>query len=163
MILGLDLSLVETGLVKLYPSDNHNYLFSLIKTEAHQFNSEFERICFILHQISEHTLHPLMPDLVVIEGLSFGSKNTRSLTSLAKLHFAIENHLVIYNIRYEFVPPSTLKKHITGKGNAKKEVMLLKIYKKYGIEFSNHNIADAYALAKYGEEVILNRNTKSEE
>ena len=37
------------------------------------------------------------------------------------------------------VPPMTLKKYAAGKGNAKKQEMLLQIYKRWGIEFTDDN------------------------
>lgn len=46
------------------------------------------------------------------------------------------------------VPPMTLKKFAAGKGNAKKQEMLLQIFKRWGIEFNDDNAADAYALAR---------------
>ena len=46
------------------------------------------------------------------------------------------------------VPPMTLKKFAAGKGNAKKQEMLLQIYKRWGIEFNDDNAADSYALAR---------------
>ena len=46
------------------------------------------------------------------------------------------------------VPPMTLKKYAAGKGNAKKQEMLLQIYKRWGVEFNDDNAADAYALAR---------------
>ena len=46
------------------------------------------------------------------------------------------------------VPPMTLKKFAAGKGTAKKQEMLLQIYKRYGVEFNDDNAADAYALAR---------------
>lgn len=46
------------------------------------------------------------------------------------------------------IPPMTLKKYATGKGNAKKQEMLLQMYKRWGVEFNNDNAADAYALAR---------------
>ena len=50
------------------------------------------------------------------------------------------------------VPPMTLKKYASGKGNAKKQEMLLQIYKRWGIEFNDDNAADAYALARLAAE-----------
>jgi Holliday junction resolvasome RuvABC endonuclease subunit len=46
------------------------------------------------------------------------------------------------------IPPMTLKKYASGKGNAKKQEMLLQIFKRWGIEFNDDNAADAYALAR---------------
>jgi crossover junction endodeoxyribonuclease RuvC len=46
------------------------------------------------------------------------------------------------------IPPMTLKKYATGKGTSKKQEMLLQIYKRWGVEFSDDNAADAYALGR---------------
>lgn len=46
------------------------------------------------------------------------------------------------------IPPMTLKKYATGKGTAKKQEMLMQIYKRWGIEFNDDNAADSYALAR---------------
>jgi crossover junction endodeoxyribonuclease RuvC len=54
----------------------------------------------------------------------------------------------------------TLKKYAAGKGNAKKQEMLLQIYKRWGIEFNDDNAADSYALARL---VSGNFITKMEE
>ena len=51
------------------------------------------------------------------------------------------------------VPPASIKKHFTGKGNASKELMLetaLKLYPKC----TDDNEADALALFKYSKEVL---------
>jgi len=50
------------------------------------------------------------------------------------------------------VPPMTLKKYASGKGNAKKQEMLLQIYKRWGVEFNDDNAADAYALGRLAAE-----------
>ena len=46
------------------------------------------------------------------------------------------------------IPPMTLKKYAAGKGNAKKQEMLMQIYKRWGIEFNDDNAADSYALGR---------------
>jgi mannitol/fructose-specific phosphotransferase system IIA component (Ntr-type) len=46
------------------------------------------------------------------------------------------------------IPPTTLKKYITGKGTGvQKNQILLNVYKKWGVEFNDDNAADSYALA----------------
>ena len=67
-------------------------------------------------------------------------------------HFEGTNHYAAappINLRTPLViPPMTLKKYATGKGTSKKQEMLLQIYKRWGVEFSDDNAADAYALAR---------------
>lgn len=53
------------------------------------------------------------------------------------------------------VPPMTLKKYAAGKGNAKKQEMLMQIYKRWGIEFNDDNAADSYALARLAAGVTI--------
>lgn len=55
------------------------------------------------------------------------------------------------------VPPMTLKKFAAGKGNAKKQEMLLQIYKRWGIEFNDDNAADSYALARLASGVGIDK------
>ena len=52
------------------------------------------------------------------------------------------------------IPPMTLKKYATGKGTAKKQEMLLQIYKRWGVEFNDDNAADAYSLARLAGECV---------
>lgn len=54
------------------------------------------------------------------------------------------------------IPPMTLKKYAAGKGNAKKQEMLMQIYKRYGIEFNDDNAADSYALARIAAKLHIN-------
>ena len=46
------------------------------------------------------------------------------------------------------VPPATLKKFATGRGNAKKVEIVLAVYKHFGKEIRDDNEADAYVLAQ---------------
>ena len=46
------------------------------------------------------------------------------------------------------VPPTSLKKYVTGRGNGvQKNQMLLQVYKKWNVEFPDDNAADSYGLA----------------
>lgn len=87
-------------------------------------------------------------DVVCLEGLSFGSQGM-SLAQLGAAHYIIRVLLYERSIDFSIVSPSTLKKFVTGKGNCKKDLMLLKVFQKWGVEFSNDNLADAYSLARF--------------
>jgi len=46
------------------------------------------------------------------------------------------------------VPPPSLKKYVTGKGQGvSKSQMMLHVYKKWGVELNDDNAADSYSLA----------------
>jgi Holliday junction resolvasome RuvABC endonuclease subunit len=53
------------------------------------------------------------------------------------------------------VPPMTLKKFVSGKGTATKDMMLLNVYKRYGVELTDNNAADAYGLARIASEFVI--------
>jgi len=59
------------------------------------------------------------------------------------------------------VPPMTLKKFVSGKGTATKDVMLLNVYKKYGVELTDNNAADAYGLARIASEYCLDQDERA--
>jgi crossover junction endodeoxyribonuclease RuvC len=59
------------------------------------------------------------------------------------------------------VPPMTLKKFVCGKGTATKDLMLLNVYKKYGVEFSDNNATDAYGLARIAAEVAIDADERA--
>ncbi len=52
------------------------------------------------------------------------------------------------------VPPATLKKYATGKGNADKLAMVMAAYKRLGYDGSDHNEADALWLRAIGQELL---------
>lgn len=54
------------------------------------------------------------------------------------------------------VPPTSLKKYVTGAGNAAKDNMLLGVYKKWGVEYKDNNLADSYGLARLAEAIYTN-------
>jgi crossover junction endodeoxyribonuclease RuvC len=69
--------------------------------------------------------------------------------SIGELGGVIKLLLYDNSILFGLVQPTVLKKFVTGKGNSKKELMLLNVYKKFGFDTDNNNIADAYALGRF--------------
>jgi Holliday junction resolvasome RuvABC endonuclease subunit len=87
--------------------------------------------------------------LVAIEGYSYASHG-RSTVSLAELGGIVRYGLWCEGIIYIDVPPSTLKKYATGKGNADKGAMLVAAVKRLGYEGTDNNEADARWLHAVG-------------
>ncbi len=83
---------------------------------------------------------------VTMEGYAYGAQMAHMAGELGGM---VKLSLIIDKIYPLIVAPSMLKKYVTGKGTGvQKNQMLLNIYKKWGIEFTDDNAADAYGLAK---------------
>jgi len=143
IFVGIDHSFTGTGVI-LLDKDGEILEQKLIKSNPKQTIEE--RLIDLREQLS---FIPVIVNLkrVCIEGPSYGS-NGQFILQMGALHFIIRILLFEHNVDYEIITPGALKKFVTGKGNAKKELMLLKVYKKWGVEFSDNNMSDAYGLAR---------------
>jgi len=86
-------------------------------------------------------------DKVVIEGFSYNSRG-RSVSTQYGLGWIMRYELYDAMIDYIEVPPTTVKKFATGKGNAAKDVVMREVYKRWGFENDSNNICDAYVMAQ---------------
>ena len=152
-ILGLDLSLVASGVVLI--NDGNVELREIIKSKPNGKLpiDELLRILMIRDKI-KIIVEETQPDLVMIEGLAFMARNTTALVQLAALNYLMREVVNKSGRPFVVVAPTTLKKFVTGKGNCQKDLMLLEIYKRYKEEFLDNNLADAYGLARIGLEVL---------
>lgn len=155
--IGIDPSLAETGFCVI-DFKKKTCFSGTLETPPKKDKmpvSEISRMKNIVDKIEEIT-EGKKSFVLTIEGISLSSRNTNVLAQLCGLNYMIRDRF--YDLfsegRIYIVPPTTLKKFITGKGNSKKEMMLLETYKKYGVSFSNNNMADAFGLAKIGEALI---------
>lgn len=83
---------------------------------------------------------------VAMEGYAFGSQMANMLGELGGM---VKLTLLDFGIYPLIVPPTNLKKYVTGKGNGiPKSQMLLFVYKKWGVDITDDNAADSYALAR---------------
>lgn len=149
LIVGIDPSLTSTGIVVLRGGEVE--LAETIKTKPnfpliHRVSVIYSTIASIIEETT--------PDLIVIEGFSYGSKG-RAIFDIAYLGWRIREELERLRkqagIPWIDIPPTQLKKFATGKGTSNKEVILQQVYKRWGFETSDNNIADAFVLAKIGQ------------
>jgi crossover junction endodeoxyribonuclease RuvC len=88
--------------------------------------------------------HILKHDLVVIEGYSYASGNKAH--DIGELGGVVRLALHEAGIRYEVVPPASLKLYACGVGNASKDDVLLAAVRRLGYEGKSKDEADAYWL-----------------
>lgn len=103
--------------------------------------------------------------VVAIEGYAFGRPN--QATAIGELGGVVKTALYEAGIPYVLIPPGTLKKFATGRGNATKPDMRMALYKRAGLDVADDNQVDAWwlraaALDYYGEPLMampaLNRS-----
>jgi crossover junction endodeoxyribonuclease RuvC len=108
--------------------------------------------------IAEKIIDELQPnDLIAIEGFSYGSKG-KGVSFQYGLGWIIRHLLLERGYEYTEVPPTSVKKFATGKGNTKKDEMVLPIYKKWGFEHTSDNVRDAFVLAQMAKGIYDSSN-----
>jgi crossover junction endodeoxyribonuclease RuvC len=139
-IVGLDLSLNATG-VAVWTDG----ALSLVTLESPHAGG-IERLDWIYSQACELCSGA---ELVVIEGLSFGS-NMPSAQERAGLWWMVARALWKAEIRMQAVAPTQVKKFCTGKGSAEKSLILREVFRCWNIVADDDNQADAAVLVRIG-------------
>jgi Holliday junction resolvasome RuvABC endonuclease subunit len=139
--LGLDLSLTGTGVVVLNAEDRVEYAATL-KSKL----KGMERLLFI-RNIVEDTIIKWNPKLICVEGYSMGSSAGQAF-SIGELGGVIK--LLLHEMQHYpyLIPPTRLKKFITGGGKAEKDMIMMKVFQRWGWEAGDNNQSDSYGLAK---------------
>ena len=150
---GIDPSLVGTGVV-MVDEGGEIVEQKLISTSSDTPTEQ--RLLDILKNLSFIKTVPRLAK-VYMEDLAYFSKSSR-LFELAGLHFLIRTYFFETNVQIKIIPPKSLKKFVTNNGNAKKNLMLLKCYKRWGKSFDDDNICDAYCLARLALEEFKDEN-----
>ena len=90
---------------------------------------------------------------IMIEG--YGYANAHTLVPLVEIGTALRMVARMSEVPYTEVAPTVLKKFVTGTGNAKKEVILREVFRKWGFEAKTNNEADAMVLAHIARAMAL--------
>ena len=132
---GLDLSMTATGVAHTVGAGAA--CTHVIKTKG----TKDDRLVVIRGQVRELTRGA---GLVLIEGFL---QKSFSAGTTGMVHGAVRTMLIEDKIKYGVLPPSSLKKFATGRGNATKTDMAVAAYKRGdGAEFHDDNQVDAWWL-----------------
>ena len=157
-IFGIDPSLTGTG-VCIIEAGSAEIVH--IATVLPKERRGVARLDWIIKQLEKHiSPHFTEDDPFFIEGYAFGARG-RGVLNLGELGGVLRLYLAKRYGGYYEVPPTSLKKFVCGKGNANKNVVLEKVYRKYcvGSEvLQDDNQVDAYGLARLGDSFIKFEN-----
>lgn len=132
-VVGLDLSLTSTGVSRKYGTHS-------IRVKS----KDCERLIELRKEVLGYCI---TASHVVIEGFSFGSP--MQAHNVGGLGWIVRVGLFEAGIPYTVVPPSSLKKFATGKGNAKKDEILAAAVRA-GAHVTGNDEADAWWLRQMG-------------
>jgi crossover junction endodeoxyribonuclease RuvC len=160
-ILGLDVSLTATGLAGLESTDDGWKLETdVFKTTPHP-KGETRYLLNRMNMIRQHCRATASWDtLVVIEGPALAAMGSSS-KDLVGLWWLVYDGVCAVARQVVVVPPSTLKKWATGKGNASKGQVAIGVHRTFpqdvfGVDFAvvDDNEADAAALCGIGAQLL---------
>lgn len=142
-VAGIDLSLTSTGISAVDLSNGEMKLTRICSTGkktdtlVQQIERHNELSRRIVDSVLEHT-----PELVGIEGMRFGSRQDSSAMRRAGVWWQVVNALYAHGIPIVEVPPTTVKKWATGKGNAGKDMVMIAAAKRWD-QVTQNDEADA--------------------
>jgi Holliday junction resolvasome RuvABC endonuclease subunit len=145
-VLGLDLSLARTGVAGNAGGGWTDTLRPPTKLAGHR------RLAWIEDQILDRFATAV--DLVVVEGPSYGSQAGPVRQSghheRAGLWWLVTHALWARETQVVVMPPASLKRYATGRGNAGKDDVLREVTKRFAWFTGDNNEADALILAAAG-------------
>ncbi|SNS21073.1 crossover junction endodeoxyribonuclease RuvC [Anaerovirgula multivorans] len=148
--IGIDPSLTGTGLIILN-EDGEIVLSRCIVTKQSKQENHTQDTMARVKDIKDCIMSELKGNeykiYVAVEGFSYGSRG-RAVFDIAYMGYRIREELLDTDITFIEPTPSQVKKFATGKGNSPKNVVMLEVYKRWGEEFTDDNLADAYVLAQ---------------
>lgn len=99
-------------------------------------------------------MHWHEPDLVQMEGISYGSTGSAALADLSGLNFSIRMLLIEEDVEFNILAPTAVKKFAVGNGAADKDVMIAS-WKKLDKTIEDissikvDDLADSFFIAHY--------------
>lgn len=152
-VLGLDLSLTGTGWVLF--NQNESWDSGLIDTDKMKGFDRLDHIKKTIWNVLDFDSNIIDPSeiLVVMEDFSFASKGS-GLFQIAGLGYIVRYAMWLQEIQFLLVPPTVLKKFVTGKGTSDKSIMLKELFKRWGVDLNDDNVGDAYGLARIGSAIM---------
>lgn len=149
-IIGLDLSLTSAGVAQI--DAGHTPIVSRVKSEGHKGDSWARRHHRLMTHASRVLDHvPSAAELVVIEAPSYGSVTGSQHDRSGFWWLTYEAVARVINCPIMCVPPTTLKKYATGKGNAPKDAVLAATIRTFlDVPITGNDEADAMQLAAIG-------------
>ena len=154
---GIDYSLTSPALTKVIGDKWHSYCLG--KEDSNDYVTvrnypDFYSQAYRRRRLADWALGWLTSDrgIVMLESYAFGARGD-AVTKIAENGGVLKHEMLNYGVPFETVPPTTIKKYATGRGNAKKLDMYDAFVERTGVEVDQFkawsDIVDSYFIAMY--------------
>lgn len=159
--MGIDQSLTGTG-VAVY--DGHDFYYHLFGTEKTKKTKcptiDRTRRLMTLKAQLRSLIEQYKPDLIGMEGMAFGAQGA-AIFDIGGLSHIFRELFIEMGLKFIIAPPTVIKKHWTGKGNANKMLMIetaefrgveipfVKKYTDHPEKKFDDNVVDAHAICNF--------------
>lgn len=158
VVIGLDVSYTNTG-IAVFVDGVYQPPWSGTFGTTPKMGTDVERADMIAKKILDvadnversTSVSPKM----FIEDYAFARMNNRE--KMGELGGIVKHTLWKNSRKYETLPISTIRKVVTGKGNATKDLVMMSLYKRHSIDIPQNDLADAAAVGLTGDYVIRAR------
>jgi crossover junction endodeoxyribonuclease RuvC len=147
VVIGLDLSLTATG----YAGPDGT---ALITSTGHKGDTLAQRAKRLDNIVFRLCVHTSRADVVFVEAPSLGQQRQGGTHDRSGLWWLVVDALLQRGTDVIEVPPATLKKYVTGKGNATKADMRVAVLKRFDVDLRDDNEIDAFALRALGLDLL---------
>lgn len=145
LVIGIDPSLTGTAVVIYGQDGEHRAKRIASKSNGKAVRGRNERYLYIIKKVIDF-IGDIEPTVICIEGYSYGSSMQNYLAEFGGL---LRSDLCVYeSAEIHEVAPSTLKKFVTGKGNADKIAVVTQCINRWRCGFATDDEYDAYGLAR---------------
>jgi hypothetical protein len=158
LIHGIDLSLTGTALVSVFPesgdiSQQESQIGYSLKRGAPWWQRT-RRVRDIVDALEERLAFKDAHSMILFEGPALGARGP-TMFNIGEMMNEFQRRVVDWPSREIVeVNPSTLKKFVTGKGNANKELIAAHVTKRWDHIFSDNNLTDAFGLCQIGRALL---------
>ena len=153
LVIGLDLSLTSTGLAKVGEGSISTQTITSKGKAGDNLLSRQKRLSRLASDVVKEVI-AYTPSLVLVEAPSFASAGGHHHDRSGFWWLVVAD---LYYLEYPVleVPPTTLKKYATGKGNAGKDEVVIAVTRRFpDVQFKTNDEADALTAAAIGHRLL---------
>lgn len=152
--------MIPSKCTKKMKSFKHKYInitpYDKIDTKGLEYSSKeytkTNNLCSIV-RLTENIIKKYNPDIIVMEGVAYGSTGSAALVDLSGLQFMLRYMFISNDVPFKIISPTTVKKEAVANGQADKS-LIVDAWKKIDTHISDVNdikiddLADSFFIAK---------------